>query len=221
MNQSMERLRRARPAPAPLTHDPDELFAAIIAEPRDTATRRRPAHRRAVLVAVSIGAAIVLTAGSAYAFTNLFGWHDAASLVKTNRQWQKLYVAAQSDLTLPPGVSWPERRFPPNTVTSTYEPGGMAVGVAQTSWECYWAHAIQTGDVSAQQRAHAALTDLLANHVVVAPPGSSENVAPPASVKPPVEVLASDGGLGYMKRMYAEAAAGDPTMIAESCRANS
>ena len=163
----------------------------------------------------------MLTAGSAYAFTNLFGWHDATSLVKTPRQWQKLYVAAQSDLTLPPGVAWPKLTFPPNSVTPTSEPGGVAVGTAQTAWECYWARAIHTGNIAAQHRAHAALDDLLAHHVVVAPPGSSENVAPPASVKPPVEVLASDGGLGYMKQMYARAAAGDPTMIAESCRANS
>ena len=221
MNQPMERLRRARPEPAPLAIDADELFGAIVKTEREPATRRRPRPRRAVLIAAALAATIVLTAGSALAFTNILGWHDATSLVKTPRQWQKLYVAAQSDLKLPPGVAWPKLTFPPNSVTPTSEPGGVAVGTAQTAWECYWARAIHTGNVTAQHRAHAALDDLLADHVVVAPPGSSENVAPPASVKLPVEVLASDGGLGYMKRMYAQAAAGNPTMIAESCRANS
>ena len=221
MNQPMERLRNARPVAAPLTSDADELFSAIVAGPREPASPARIRRRRTLVIVCAVLAAAVLTAGSAFAFTDIFGWHDATSLVKTPRQWQRLYLAAQRDLTLPPGVAWPKRTFPPNTITSTYEPGGMAVGIAQTSWECYWAHAIRTGDVAAQHRAHAALTDLLAHHVVVAPPGSSENVAPPSSVKPPVETLASDGGFAYMKHMYAEAAAGHAALIAQSCRANS
>jgi hypothetical protein len=221
MNQSMERLRNARPAAASLGGRPQELFDAIVADPRETAPARRVRHRRVLLIACALVAAAVVTAGSAFAFTNLFGWHTDHSLVKSNRVWQQLYVEAQHDLTLPPGIRWPVRTLPPKTVTSRNQPGGTAVGVSQVAWECYWARAIRNRDTAAQARAHAALSNLVAHHVVVAPPGSPENVAPPSWVKPPFEILASDGGFAYMKHMYAEAAAGNGTLIAQSCRANS
>jgi hypothetical protein len=219
MSQSMHRLRSARPAPAYLHGDPDELFAAIVAGPRQPHPDRRIRHRRTLVIACAV-AAVVLTAGSALAVTKILGWHDARTLVTTPHEWQALYVAAQRDLTLPPGATWPARTLPAQTVTSRYQPGGEAVGIAQGAWECYWAHAIHTGDRAAQVRAHAALEQLVANHIVVAPRGSSENVEPPASVKMPVEVYAGDGGLQYVKRMYALAAAGNPTLLDQSCRAN-
>lgn len=219
MSQSMQRLRSARPAPAYLHRDPDELFAAIVAGPQETPSVRSIRPRRTLLIACAV-AVVVLTAGSAFAVTKILGWHDAKTLVTTSREWQALYVAAQRDLVLPPGVSWPARTLPRDTVTSRYQPGGQAVGFAQGAWECYWAHAIHTGDRAAQVRAHAALSQLVANHIVVAPGGSSENVEPPASVKMPVEIYADDGGLQYVKHMYALAAAGNPTLLDQSCRAN-
>jgi hypothetical protein len=219
MSQTMERLRSARPAPVHLHDDPDKLFSAIVGGPRETLPARRIGHRRTLVIACAVAVA-VLTAGSAYAFTNIFGWHDATTLVSSPREWQRLYVAAQHELALPPGETWPARTLAPNTVTSRYQPGGEAVAIAQHSWECYWAHAIHTGDHTAQHQAHAALVQLVEHHIVVAPAGSSENVEPPASVKMPVETYADDGGLQYVKRMYALAAAGNPTLLAQSCRAN-
>lgn len=220
MNQSIEQLRRARPAPVRLTQDPDGLFAAITSAPRESAPRRRPVRRRAVVVVAAVVGAIIITAGSAFAIANILGWHDAKVLVKTPGEWQALYVAAQRDLTLPPGQSWPQRSLPADSVTSRYQPGGEAVAIAQSSWECYWAHAIHTGDVAAQHRAHAALEHLLAHHIVVAPDGSSENAEPPSSVRMPVEIYADDGGIQYVQRMYDQAAAGHPALLDESCRAN-
>ena len=110
------------------------------------------------------------------------------------REWQRLYHDATRQLTLPPGEHWPDRTLPPNTVTSRTQPGGTAVAIAQTAWECYWVDAIRHGEHGGESQAHAALDDLLAHHVVVAPPGSPENVAPPAGTKPPFAILASDGG---------------------------
>jgi hypothetical protein len=221
MSQPMERLRTARPAPVALLGDSQEMFAAIVAAPREAVPAHRARSRRTLVVVCAALALAVVTAGSAFAFTNLFGWHTDHSLVTSPRVWHQLYVEAQHDLTMPPGMRWPDRSLPPKTVTSRNEPGGMAVAVSQVSWECYWAHAIRTGDVAAQARAHAALSDLVAHHIVVAPPGSPENVAPPSWVKPPFEILASDGGYAYVKHMYAEAAAGNGALIAQSCRANS
>ena len=108
----------------------------------------------------------------------------------------------------------------PNTITNRSQPGGMAVGIAQTAWECYWTEAIRANDASAERSAQAALTDLVRHHIVVAPPGSPENVAPPAGTKPPFAIYASDGGIRYVKHNYALAAAGDPSGVAQSCRAN-
>ena len=67
------------------------------------------------------------------------------------------YKTAQSELTLPPGVTWPELNVDPNSVTSRGGGGSSAVMVAMGSWECYWADAIRSGDEQAQQRAHAEL----------------------------------------------------------------
>jgi hypothetical protein len=220
------RLRNARPAVAPATLDRDALFASITAGPTDASSGRsrprpRPAPRRRTIVVTVATALVALTAGTAFAYTHhLLGWHEETHLVSNPRQWRALYRSATRQLVLPPGASWPYRTLAPNTITSVNEPGGMAVGISQTAWECYWAGAIRRGDVAAQARAHAALADILAHHVLVAPPGSSENVAPPAGTRPPFEIYASDGGIQYVRRMYREAAAGDPRLLNQSCRAN-
>jgi len=80
--------------------------------------------------------------------------------------------------------------------------------------------AIRHADAAAGRQAHAALDDLLAHHVVVAPPGSPENVAPPAGTKPPFAIFASDGGIQYTRQMYRDAANGHPATLIQSCRAN-
>jgi hypothetical protein len=80
--------------------------------------------------------------------------------------------------------------------------------------------AIRDNDVPAQRQSQAALADIVAHHILVAPPGSSENVAPPAGSKPPFEIFASDGGIQYVEKMYADAAAGHPATLIQSCRAN-
>jgi len=139
---------------------------------------------------------------------------------KSPREWQRLYHDATRRLTLPPGEHWPHRTLPPNSVTSRTQPGGTAVAIAQTAWECYWVDAIRHGDAAAGRQAHAALDDLLAHHVVVAPPGSPENVAPPAGTKPPFAIFASDGGIQYTRQMYRDAANGHPATLIQSCRAN-
>jgi hypothetical protein len=222
---SMERLRSARPALADSPIDSDALFAAITSTPRDRSFEPAPDQRRSrrrLLVAAVVAVALVLTAGTALAgpISQLLGWHEETQLVNNPRQWRALYHAATRQLTLPPGQSWPYRTLAPNTTTGISEAGGMAVGISQARWECYWVKAIRDNDVPAQRQSQAALADIVAHHILVAPPGSSENVAPPAGSKPPFEIFASDGGIQYVKKMYADAAAGHPATLIQSCRAN-
>ena len=80
--------------------------------------------------------------------------------------------------------------------------------------------AAQTVKFREQLANGATLDDLLAHHVVVAPPGSPENVAPPAGTKPPFAIFASNGGIQYTRKMYRDAAHGHPATLIQSCRAN-
>jgi hypothetical protein len=68
--------------------------------------------------------------------------------------------------------------------------------------------------------AQGALADINAHHTLVAPNGSSENVAPPSNIKGPFEIFAPDGGFQFVTKMYADAAAGRPAMLFQSCRVN-
>jgi hypothetical protein len=221
----MERLRNAAPAVPSSAIDRDLLFSSIVARPGDPAlASSRPRLTRAtrrrltiVLVALAIAA---LTAATALA-TGFLGWHDETALIEKPQQWESLYQAATRQLALPPGQTWPHRTLPPNTVTGMSQPGGTAVAISRVRWECYWGKAIRSGDTAAQARAQAALADINANHTLVAPKGSSENVAPPDNIKGPFEIFASDGGFQFVTKMYADAAAGRPAMLFQSCRANS
>jgi hypothetical protein len=218
---AMDRLRASRPASVPVGADREALFDRIVATPPRGAAVR-PARRRPQLVLVAaVGLAVALTAGTALAVgTDLFGWHTDNTFIKDPRVWRKLYRDATHELRLPPGMAWPYRTLAAHTITNRSQPGGMAVAISQTAWECYWTEAIRANDTQAAGAAQAALTDLVRHHVVVAPPGSPENVAPPAGTKPPFMIYASDGGLRYVKHNYALAAAGDPSGVAQSCRAN-
>ncbi len=220
---TMERLQNAAPAaPAPVL-DRDAVFASIVARPGDPAAAPRIRHRRprrkmaVVLIAVALAA---LTA-TGLAAAEYLGWHDETAIIQQPQQWEALYRDATQKLTLPPGQSWPHRTLPPNTVTGMSQPGGEAVAISRVRWECYWNSAIRSGDTAAQAQAQAALADINANHTLVAPDGSSENVAPPANLQGPFEIFAADGGIQFVKKMYADAAAGKPAMLFQSCRANS
>ena len=59
----------------------------------------------------------------------------------------------------------------------------------------------------------------MTNHVVIAPKGASENWSPPQTGVP-TATYADDGGYQYKQRAYAEAAAGNPQLLEQSCRAN-
>jgi hypothetical protein len=222
MSRSMERLLRARPDTTDAI-DRDALFAQIVATAQDIEQPQmsRSGRRRLAIGCIAV-AVLCLTAGTAFAVTgfNLFGWHTDTTIVKNPREWQRLYRVATRQLTLPPGQHWPNRTLPPDTVTSRTGPAGTAVAISQTAWECYWVDAIRRGDGTAGRQAHAALDDLLAHHILVAPPGSPENVAPPAGTKPPFEIYASDGGIQFVRKMYRDAANGHAANLIQSCRAN-
>jgi hypothetical protein len=222
MSHSIDRLERACPDIADAI-DRDALFAQIVATPQDheQAQMSRSGRRRLAIGCIAV-AVLCLSAGTAFAVTgfNLFGWHTDTTIVKNPREWQRLYHDATRELTLPPGEHWPDRTLPPDTVTSRTGPAGTAVAISQTAWECYWVDAIRHGDGTAGRQAHTALDDLLAHHILVAPPGSPENVAPPAGTKPPFEIYASDGGIQFVRKMYRDAANGHPATLIQSCRAN-
>jgi hypothetical protein len=80
--------------------------------------------------------------------------------------------------------------------------------------------AIGERDTAAQQRARAALTDLMANHIVIAPDGASENWSPPQTAAAPTLAYADDGGYQYKEKAYAEAVAGKPQLLEHSGSAN-
>jgi hypothetical protein len=47
------------------------------------------------------------------------------------------YRAAQHELILPPGYTWPVLRVAPNSLTGRGGGGGHAVLVVENAWECY------------------------------------------------------------------------------------
>jgi hypothetical protein len=213
----MVRLRRANPVPETPAGDDTDLFDRITALPQDSASARpeRPTRRRALILVVAVGIAALL-ASTAFAISQLIGG-DVVRPPVTRQE----YLDAQKELALPPGVSWPEFNMPEeNSVTSRGAGGGRAVMVAQNAWECYWVDAIKSGDVAAGERAHAELNNLLANNILEAPAGASENWAPTPLPTKPFAVFAHDGGLAWVKQNYVLAAAGHPARLAQTCRAN-
>jgi len=212
------RLRKANPLPLVPAVDGADLLARITAAPPDPRLRSRPrpvvVRRPALAVAVVLVAAAVL----ASAALSLSNWLGSAPVKPPVTRHE--YHVAQHRLTLPPGYTWPSLHIDPNSVTSVGAGGGHAVGVSQYAWECYWVHAIKTGDTAAQKRAYAELTSLLEHNVIVAPKDASENWSPPNPPKAPYEVFADDGGYQWVQQAYAMAAAGHPQRLIESCRAN-
>jgi hypothetical protein len=211
----IDRLRAANPLPAAERLDDPDLFARITALAPDGRLRRSRVYGRPRLVIALALAAAVLLASTALAVSHLIG----ADIVKPPVTRSE-YRAAQRALALPPGYSWPPARVPPNSVTSRGAGGGAAVAIAQNAWECYWVKAIEHGDSAAQRRARAALDQLVAKHMVVAPAGAPEDWTPPKPPPGPYAIFAHDGGLEWIVAGYRMAAHGDPIRIAASCRAN-
>jgi hypothetical protein len=214
-DDTLNRLSAANPCRAATTVDADALFDRIVLTSPDRRLegKRRP-RRRTALVLVTAVVVCGLLASGAYGISSLLGGVIDGPTVKSE------YLKAQQQLTLPPGYAWPPLHWPAHSVTSRGAGGSFAVAVDQGMWECYWVGAIKDGDVAAGSRAHAALDDLLSNHVIIAPNGASENWSPPSAESAPTEVFADDGGYQIAQRTYAEAAAGNPRLLQESCRAN-
>jgi hypothetical protein len=208
---SIDRLTAANPVPAPTTVTDDALFARIVALPRERA-RRRP--RRRVAVAIVFAAAAILTS------TAVGVDHWLTGAVKPDVM-QAQYRDAQSQLELPPGATWPAIRSEPNSMYGGSAGGGYAVEIAITKWECYWADAIRSGDSAGQRRANSVLHELLRNHVVLKPDAAPEDWIPADPPTFPYAVYADDGGYQFELKIFAQAAAGDPSGVAQSCRANS
>jgi hypothetical protein len=216
IDRTILRLRRANPYPRPATVEGTELFARITARPPDRRIARgaTPRRRRVLVLAVSFGL-MALLASTAYAISN---WvFNSAVRPKVTKQEYRL---AQHELTLPPGASWPKLHVDPNSVTSRGAGGGHAVLISQNAWECYWVKAISRGDTAGQQRAQTELDALLANNILVAPTGAPEDWTPPNPPQVPYAVFAHDGGLEWVRKTYALAAAGHPHRLAQTCRAN-
>ena len=207
-------LRRMNPVPEAVSVDGAELFDQITSLPQDEPlrARRSPYRRRVALVAVAL-IVMALLATTALAISGFFT--DVVKPPVTRQEYRN----AQDVLSLPPGETWPQLNIDPNSVTTRGGGGASAVFIAMTSWECYWADAIKSDDTEAEQQAHAELNSLLANHVVIAPAGASENWAPSGHAFP-VAVFADDGGYEFTQKMYADAAAGHPQDLIQSCRAN-
>lgn len=213
---SISRLRGANPFPPGTTVDTDDLFEQITASAPDPRLvgRVTPSHRRTLVLAVGL-AVMALLASSAFAISNwVFG--DVVEPPVTQAE----YLQAQQQLTLPPGYSWPVVEIPDDSVTGRGAGGGRAVVIAQNAWECYWVQAIRDRDTAAQQRAQQELNALLAHNILEAPAGAPESWMPPNPPNVPFAVYAHDGGLDRIRASYAQAAAGNPQNLIDSCRAN-
>ncbi len=217
----MVRLRRANPVPQAPPGDGNDLFTRITAlrgDPRlEAASPQHPLlpRRRAVVLGLAVGLAALL-ASTAFALSHWIGG-DAVRPPVTRDE----YLAAQKQLSLPPGVDWPRFNMPgPNTVTTRGGGGGQAVLIAQNAWECYWVQAIRRRDVTAEQRAQGELSRLLSNNVFVAPVDAPEGWVPVPQPTVPFAVFAHDGGLNWIRAAHKQAAAGDPRNLIQSCRAN-
>jgi hypothetical protein len=167
-----------------------------------------------VLVAAALVVATIL-ASTAYAISSWVGGGE----VITSGVAEQEYLQAQHQLELPPGVTWPSLQFPPGLI-GRGAGGGHAVLVAENAWECYWVKAIQRGDPTAQTEAQAELSSLLEHNVIEAPAGAPENWTPPDPLAVPFVVFAHDGGLAWVRRAWADAAAGHPRNLVDRCRAN-
>jgi hypothetical protein len=214
-DDTLNRLSAANPFRATTTADADELFDRIVLTPPDRRLEGKPRpRRRTALVLVAAVVVCGLLASGAYGISSLLGGVITGPTVKAE------YLKAEHQLNLPPGYTWPAFHWPANSVASVGAGGSFAVFDAQDIWECYWVSAIKDGNIAAQNRAHAALEDLLTNHAVIAPNGASENWSPPDAESTPTMVFADDGGYQLEQRTYAEAADGNPKLLDESCRAN-
>ena len=213
-NDTLAYLRRMNPVPEAASVDGAELFDRITSLPQDeqAPARTAPHRRRLALAAVAL-VVMALLATTALAVSGWFG--DVVKPPVTRQEYRN----AQDILKLPPGATWPDLNLESNSVMSMGGGGSYAVMIAMGSWECYWADAIKSGDQQAQQQAHAQLDELLADHAVIAPEGASENWSPTGHAFP-VVAFADDGGYQYKQQMYADAAAGKPHQLIQSCRAN-
>jgi hypothetical protein len=212
-DSTLLRVRRANPEPVVPIVDRGGLFTEITALPRERPDRS-PIRRRGLALVVVCVVAIVLVS-TAYAVSN-WVFNDAVGPDVTKAE----YLAAQHELALPPGATWPSIRFEPNSVSGRGAGGGHAVLIAQNAWECYWVKAIRAGDTRSAARAHRELQGLLARNVLEAPAGAPEDWLPANPPTVPWVAFAHDGGLNWIRQNYALAAAGHPRRLEQSCRAN-
>jgi hypothetical protein len=215
-DSTIDRLRAANPFPGADRVDAAALFERITTLGPDPRLRRRTRvyGRPRLVIALALLAAALL-ASTAFAVSQLFGPHIVRPPVTRTE-----YRAAQRELVLPPGYSWPALHVPSNSVTSRGAGGGHAVLIAQNAWECYWVKAIEDGDGAAQRRAHAQLEQLIAKHVIAAPAGAPEDWTPANPPHGPYAIWAHDGGLDWILSGYRMAADGHPARLIASCRAN-
>jgi hypothetical protein len=210
---TMTRLRAANPVAEVASVDNDALFDRIVALPTETA-RPRPRRNRRMLVLVAATFVAAVAASTAYALTH-WVFPDVVHAPVSRAEYKR----AQTILQLPPGYTWPAIDFRADTVMVRGGGGSMAVSIDQSAWECYWVGAIKRGDTAAATRAHGVLADLMRNRISVAPQGAPENWGPTSATFPWL-VFADDGGYQFKQRIYAEAAAGKPAGLEQSCRAN-
>src|SRR5436190_21444794 len=113
IDSAFGRLRAANPCTAATAVDADSLFERITGTAPDRRIGRvsRP-YRRAMLVLAVVVALVAALASTAPAISNWIG--DVIGKKEVDSE----YVAAQSDLSLPPGSTWPEQNFPSDSVTS-------------------------------------------------------------------------------------------------------
>jgi len=232
MPDALNALRSADPARHMPTAPPADLTAALsrIDLPEVTApVRRRRISRRALVgILVLTGAGSVAVAGVVQPWARDENRQagpgtkaeDATAVFA--REW----TDATAALTLPPGVEWPKRTAPADTIFGTGRGGlaeSTAVFIALTSWQCELVRADGRHDRAAVGAAATALNDLIDNHFVEVPQGTPEDGAAPSTIPGPIAQFASgDESLKTLfKRQVANGVAGDVADLRSSCQANS
>jgi hypothetical protein len=171
-------------------------------------TMRQPARRRRSAWVI---------AGIAVALLALAGYTLASQVWVGNVDYQDAYRAAQRQLRLPPGMTWPKRTIPPDVKMSSNAGGSDAVTIAWSGWACYWTTAIQHHDHQAQAASATAMADLLKNNMIEAPANSSEDFFVPSDH--PVAIW-GHGGLRNLRHEYQAGLARNVKPLQLDCRAN-
>ncbi len=230
LNDPLDALRLANPdrsLPALAPAELDDRRRAI-ATPNLGGAPARPKRRKVRWIGLLAAAALTVL-GSVALATGFRPWErDPARQAgpgEANTIFQREYAAAQKVLALPPGVRWPRRSIPSDTIIGIGRGGnaeGSAVLIAFGAWSCYVVQEHRRGNTSGVHAGVVALRDLVDNHIIDVPPGTPEDGAAPSALTGPIAQFApgDEPSKTVFGRWITKAGHGDVSDLANECLVN-